>query len=101
MMTDAEHINWLCKFTLRANTLNALHACRPDHPLGRGNAHKWRNAMALVTQRGIDFIGAEHSIRWLEGRAREEQIAEIANKKLVPPPAGRPACQRHTRTASR
>lgn len=75
-MTDAEKINDLCQRTTKINVLNALHACRDNHPLGRDNNWKWRNAMALVFQGGTDFSGADLS--WLEGKAREEQIAAIA-----------------------
>ena len=75
-MTDAEKINDLCQRTTKPNTLNAIHACRDNHPLGRDNARKWRNAMAMVVQSGTDFSGSD--LRWLEDRAREEQIAAIA-----------------------
>ncbi len=69
-MSDTERLNALCANTTRANVLNALHACRPNHPLGRGNAYKWRNAYSLVQQKQVDFLTAD--IDWLHDKALDE-----------------------------
>lgn len=70
-----ERLDRICENIGRAQTLNALHACRPGHPLNKDNDFCWRNAQMLVaqldgfTRRDID----PHDILWLEKMARKEQ----------------------------
>ena len=68
-MSDEIKIDLLCHCTMNPTTLNALHACRQNHPLGIGNNYKWRNAFSLVMQSN-DFNGVDTS--WLEHKANAE-----------------------------
>lgn len=63
-------INRLCGKTTKPDVLNALHACRDGHPLGRGNDYKWRTAYALVRQTSMDFLTTD--VSWLEKQAQAE-----------------------------
>lgn len=70
-MNDDRYLDTLCQHTTKPHVLNALHACRTNHPLGRGNDYKWRNAYALVRQNTTDFLHAD--LRQLAQRANTEQ----------------------------
>ena len=74
-------IDAICKMTTRPQTLNALHACRDGHPLGRGNNYKWRNAHAMACQ-NRDINSA--AIDWLEKKAVNEAMT-TANPVLRAP----------------
>jgi hypothetical protein len=58
-MTDSERLDRIARNEddplgrrqRSADTLNALHACREGHPLGRDNGMKWRNAMFAINGR--------------------------------------------------
>jgi hypothetical protein len=65
-----EKINELCSMTKNPTTLNALHACRTNHPLGRNNLYKWRNAWAYVAQNARDFASVE--TKWLRRFSDQE-----------------------------
>ena len=75
-MTDPREINFqidhLTGTITRTETLNALHACRPDHPLGRDNPFKWRNADALVQQLDWDQLPPVRHRDWLKSQAEAE-----------------------------
>jgi hypothetical protein len=71
-MTTQQRLNALCACTTDATILNALHACRPGHPLGRDNAWKWRNAWTLVKQRPLAFEWPD--LEWLERQACSEPV---------------------------
>ena len=62
-------IDDLCRMTTRPSTLNALHACRPGHPLGGFTRTPWNDALWAVSQ-NPDFAGA--SVEWVRRRAATE-----------------------------
>lgn len=65
------NIDTICQMTTRPETLNAFHACRDGHPLGRGNNWKWRNAASMA------FLNRDISMTaraWLETKATEERL---------------------------
>ena len=72
-MNDEQKIDDLCSRTLNPAVLNALHACRPEHPLGRDNKWKWRNAYSLVAQHTITFLHVDTD--WLKQKALQETSA--------------------------
>lgn len=80
MCEITEHLNNICRNITRANTLNALHACRPDHPLNKGNNWCWRDASALVKQ--LDWTtrsSIDHAdLDWLERMAKAEANDEFS-----------------------
>lgn len=53
----------------KGRTLNALHACRPNHP--NNNSWQWRNAYALACQ---DFGITLEAIAWLRCQAEQEAL---------------------------
>jgi hypothetical protein len=68
----------ICQELGRSNsgTLNALHACREGHPLGRGNIWKWRNANCLVRQHvNYPFLSFDQ-LDWLSQMAHEENVSQ-------------------------
>lgn len=69
-----EHIDAIAKAMTKSETLNALHACREGHPLGKDNPYKFRNAIALVSQSSfLDLRDVPHSaIAWLKKMAEQE-----------------------------
>lgn len=75
MLKDADTmLNELCRLTTRSNTLNAFHACREGHPLGRDNAWKRRNAYALARQDAdLLLVVNYHTLDWLKAQANAEQ----------------------------
>lgn len=64
----ATTIDSLCEQTLDAETLNALHACRDGHPMGRGKSRQenYLNAASVCCGQ-IEFTTAD--IQWLERQA--------------------------------
>jgi hypothetical protein len=76
-MTDADNLDLIATRLMGAEALNALHACRADHPLGRNNQWKWRNAWAQVAQQKIGFIAGmdaatARAVDWLARQAKAE-----------------------------
>ena len=67
-MTLAE----ICSGTTNPEMLNALHACRPAHPLN--NKFQWRNAWALACQRPSYEI-SNAMTGWLAEHAEKEAEA--------------------------
>jgi hypothetical protein len=61
----------ICSQTTNPETLNALHACRPGHPLN--NPFQWRNAYALATQRQGYFEIERAAVEWLAEQANKEE----------------------------
>ncbi len=59
----------ICSQITEADTLNALHACRPGHPLN--NKFQWRNAYALICQRPSYEVDGD-VVAWLEKQAQKE-----------------------------
>jgi hypothetical protein len=58
-------IDQICQMTTNPELLNALHACRPNHPLK--NAHSWYNAYSLAAQRPSYEINLE-AVNWLKAK---------------------------------
>lgn len=56
--------------TTKPEVLNALHACRPGHPLN--NKFQWRNAYTLAAQNGGYFGIHSDAIEWLKEQAIRE-----------------------------
>jgi len=68
-----EHLDGIAGKMDSTGNLNVLHACRPGHPLGRGNDWRWRN-LYLVT----DLIRVPLSPTqrvWLKAMADAEELA--------------------------
>ena len=65
-MTNLDRI---CSQTTNPQMLNALHACRPNHPLN--NKFQWRNAHALAAQRPSYEISCADT-DWLAKEAAKE-----------------------------
>lgn len=63
-----------------AEALNTLHACRPGHPLGRGNDWRWRNLSFLVALRR-DQVRSVDRI-WLSQMAEAEEFANEPHHQL-------------------
>lgn len=59
-------IDQICQMTTNPELLNALHACRPNHPLQ--NAHSWWKAYALASQRPSYEIPMS-AVNWLKEKA--------------------------------
>lgn len=71
-----ERLDRLAGIPSSAEGKNHVHACRPGHPLGRGNAWKWRTAFATVTSRQSFLNSADRAdLDWLRQRADEERGA--------------------------
>lgn len=77
--TSDDRLTELCAEIRSATVLNALHACRSNHPLGRNNPFKWRNASALIAQQ--HFV--RHDLReWLTRQADAEKDGPVARNQL-------------------
>ncbi len=63
------NIETICRMTTRPEVLNALHACRHNHPLN--NPFQWRNAYALASQQPSYVIDCAATC-WLEKQAKQE-----------------------------
>lgn len=72
-------LDQICQMTLKPSTLNALHACRGDHPLGINNPVKWVNALAMATQ---DRAVNSSAVRWLQKKAAEEANMNVDFSKI-------------------
>ena len=82
-MDDLDHrLDELCQRTRSPFILNALHACRPGHPLGQDNHTKWRSAQAMIAQYARDFAGVD--TRWIDAEAEAEWRRAIFSN---PPPS--------------
>lgn len=70
--TDREWtIDRICKLTTRASFLNALHACRPNHPWNKTAVRPWREAYFLAEQG--HFLELPYAaIDWLRRQAETE-----------------------------
>lgn len=71
---DITRLDMIASKIKRAETLNAIHACRPDHPMGRGNSYKWRNAYAMVVQLPSFQTPAHRLVEWLREKAEQEAV---------------------------
>jgi hypothetical protein len=58
-MNTETYLNALCARTNNPSVLNALHACRSGHPLGRHNPYKWRTAYGMIQQHTVTFLMVE------------------------------------------
>lgn len=74
MVEISNHLNAICSAVTQTQTLNALHACRPGHPLNSGDMWAWRNAWAQVQQLPwSQYSAISASDRdWLRGMAEAE-----------------------------
>ena len=71
-MSKTQRLDDLCQKTTNPTVLNALHACRDGHPLGKNNPYKWGNAFFLCS--GCkDFVGV--SLVWLQDMSFSEERA--------------------------
>lgn len=71
-MTDRElneRLDLVAAEIRSADGRNAIHACRPGHPLGLSNPYKWRNAHFATVGRI-----APHKVEWIKRRAIAEGI---------------------------
>ncbi len=66
-----EILNRIASKITKPDVLNAIHTCRPGHPLGRDNDWKWRNAHAMVGQQNFTGIAFE-DLEWLRKQAGAE-----------------------------
>jgi hypothetical protein len=66
-------IDGLCEQTTNPTMLNALHACRPNHPLHKTTERPWTSAYFLARQqKSWIFTGA--ALAWLEQQAAKEGL---------------------------
>jgi hypothetical protein len=66
-------IDQVCQMTTNPTMLNALHACRPDHPLGKTTPAPWSDALFLARQqKSYVFSGAV--LDWIEKQAAAELV---------------------------
>jgi hypothetical protein len=72
-LTPDAALDRICEHITQPETLNALHACREGHPLGEGNAYKWRNAAAMVAMTPY-FETKIQAYQWLADKAIEEGL---------------------------
>jgi hypothetical protein len=70
-------LDQICNMTKSPTMLNALHACRPGHPLN--NKFQWRDAWALAAQRPAYELDCAVTA-WLAKQARHEANQEDQNK---------------------
>jgi hypothetical protein len=73
----SEQLDRIASAIRSAETLNAIHACRDGHPLGRDNSRKWRNAHFMVMGRpALERMEIDHAdLDWLERQATKEMLA--------------------------
>jgi hypothetical protein len=74
-MTDKEtncRLDGIALAMTRADAINAIHACRPNHPLGRNNPYKWRNAAMAVFRSDVSSKDRD----WLKKMADAEAASE-------------------------
>jgi hypothetical protein len=62
----------ICSLTNNPQMLNALHACRPNHPLN--NRYQWRDAWFLACQRPSYEISND-ATGWLAKQAAKEEMS--------------------------
>lgn len=64
-------IDQICSMTTNPTVLNALHACRPNHPLNKITERPWRNAWFLAAQQPSYVINSD-ALDWLYKQAKQE-----------------------------
>jgi hypothetical protein len=64
-------IDKVCRLTTKPSLLNALHACRPDHPWNRIAVRPWLNAYILAAQQPSYVIPSD-ALAWLGDKATKE-----------------------------
>ena len=64
----------ICRMTTNPALLNALHACRPDHPWNKTAERPWRNAWFLACQQP-SYIIPNAAKGWLSVQAERERVA--------------------------
>ena len=64
-------IDQICRMTNKPEVLNALHACRPGHPLN--NSNQWRNAHFLAAHQP-SYVIPDDAVAWLAERATAEHV---------------------------
>jgi len=67
-------LDLICSLARNAELLNALHACRPGHPLNKTMRFPWANAWALAAQRPAWEISCA-ATAWLAKQAQAERAA--------------------------
>jgi hypothetical protein len=66
----------ICRLTTNPTMLNALHACRPDHPWNKAAEFPWRNAWFLALQQP-SYVISNAATDWLAKQATvERKLAE-------------------------
>jgi hypothetical protein len=71
MTTTVDILDSICEQTISPTMRNALHACRPGHPLN--SEWQWRNAHALAAQHHeLD----REAVHWLAIRASIETMRD-------------------------
>jgi hypothetical protein len=67
-------IDKVCQLTSNPTVLNALHACRPDHPWNKDAVRPWFSAYFIAAQQPSYVIPSD-AIAWLLERAADEKEA--------------------------
>lgn len=75
-MTTSERLDRIAANIKSAECLNAIHACRKDHPLGRDNPYKWRNAYGMVAGRPHEEQPSYQDREWLARCSEWEHNAD-------------------------
>ncbi len=71
------NIDAVCEQTKNPTLLNALHACRPDHPWNKTAVRPWYNAYFLARQQPSYRFPAA-ALDWLQMQAeRESRVAQV------------------------
>lgn len=63
-------IDQICQMTTKPSVLNALHACRPDHPWNKITKTPWLNAYAVASQQPAYHISGA-ATDWLLAQAKK------------------------------
>jgi hypothetical protein len=58
------NLDLICRATTKPSVLNALHACREGHPLGKSTKTPWRDAWFICCQQPSYIIPPE-ALVWL------------------------------------
>lgn len=75
-----ERLDKIAKGMRTAEATNAVHACRPGHPLGKGEEFPFLNAWFFAARHlGI----ADPDTEWLHKMARDRNEVDLFNKKLA------------------
>jgi hypothetical protein len=62
----------ICRLTTNPTMLNALHACRPDHPWNKATELPWQNAWFLAMQQP-SYVIPNDATGWLAEQATIER----------------------------